>query len=265
MNKSILEYSLFLGDTTFILGHRLSENCSRGITLEEDIACTNIALDYIGQGEAFLKYACQIENKEKTVDDLIYKRLDVDFKNLLISEEENKEYSDIVVKHILVSFYLYLIYNQIIKENKNKGLVDICKKAIKETSYHVKHFRKWFLILALGTKESKERLENSFEYFWIYVGEIFCSEDFEKEVEKKGILKSLKEIEKDWFSFLEDLCKESSISIPNLGKAEKFQYIYKGGKKGEHTERLTYILSDIQYISRQYPNSDWSSKILDTI
>jgi len=34
----------------------------------------------------------------------------------------------------------------------------------------------------------------------------------------------------------------------------KFQ---KGGKEGKHTEHLGYILSDMQYLQRAYPNSQW--------
>ena len=45
--KPLLEYTLRLGDDSLILGHRLSEWCGHGPILEEDIALTNIALDFI--------------------------------------------------------------------------------------------------------------------------------------------------------------------------------------------------------------------------
>ncbi|WP_197090131.1 Phenylacetic acid catabolic protein, partial [Crocosphaera watsonii] len=30
-----------------------------------------------------------------------------------------------------------------------------------------------------------------------------------------------------------------------------------GGKKGVHTEHLGFILADLQYMQRTYPNMDW--------
>ena len=31
----------------------------------------------------------------------------------------------------------------------------------------------------------------------------------------------------------------------------------KGGKEGIHTEHLGYLLSDLQYMQRTYPNMEW--------
>ena len=42
---SLFQYILKIADNQLILGHRLSEQCSKGPFLEEDIACSNIALD----------------------------------------------------------------------------------------------------------------------------------------------------------------------------------------------------------------------------
>ena len=42
--QELFQYLLRQGDTNLILGHRLSEMCSRAPMLEEDIALTNIAL-----------------------------------------------------------------------------------------------------------------------------------------------------------------------------------------------------------------------------
>jgi len=59
----LFQYCLRLGDSNLILGHRLSEMCSRGPMLEEDIALTNFALDHIGQAEALLQYAGEVVMK----------------------------------------------------------------------------------------------------------------------------------------------------------------------------------------------------------
>ena len=45
----IEKYILRIADTTLILSQRLSEWCSKGPSLEEDIALSNIPLDLLGQ------------------------------------------------------------------------------------------------------------------------------------------------------------------------------------------------------------------------
>ena len=80
--QELFQYLLRQGDTNLILGHRLSEMCSRAPMLEEDIALTNIALDHIGQAEALLHYAGEVEAKGRTEDDLSYLRTEKEFCNL---------------------------------------------------------------------------------------------------------------------------------------------------------------------------------------
>ena len=49
MKSALFDYALRLGDSSLIIGHRLSEWCGHGPVLEQDIALINIALDLVGQ------------------------------------------------------------------------------------------------------------------------------------------------------------------------------------------------------------------------
>ena len=53
--NSLLKYVLRISDTSLITGQRISEWCSKGPSLEEDIALSNIALDLFGQAEWFFR------------------------------------------------------------------------------------------------------------------------------------------------------------------------------------------------------------------
>ena len=88
MNKqeTLFTYLLRLGDNALIQGHRLSEWCSRGPIIEEDLALTNIALDHIGRAQALLQYAGEVEAADRTADDLAYKRGEKNFYNNLLTE-----------------------------------------------------------------------------------------------------------------------------------------------------------------------------------
>lgn len=52
MKDAKIKYYLEIADNALILSHRLSENSSNGSFLEEDLACTNVALDLIGMAES---------------------------------------------------------------------------------------------------------------------------------------------------------------------------------------------------------------------
>ena len=60
---ALFNYLLRLGDHSLILGQRLSEWCSKGPLLEEDLAMTNMALDHIGRAAALYKYAAEVLDK----------------------------------------------------------------------------------------------------------------------------------------------------------------------------------------------------------
>ena len=63
-----VKYYLEIADNALILSHRLSENSSNGPFLEEDLACTNVALDLIGLAESVYNEAAKLEGKGNTGD-----------------------------------------------------------------------------------------------------------------------------------------------------------------------------------------------------
>ena len=46
LKQATMQYVTRLGDDSIILSHRISEWCSNGPFLEEDLALQNVALDY---------------------------------------------------------------------------------------------------------------------------------------------------------------------------------------------------------------------------
>ena len=72
-------YLFKLADDTLIMAQRLAEWCGKGPYLEEDIALTNISLDYLGQSSNLYKYAAQLVNS--TEDDLAFLRYEHQYKH----------------------------------------------------------------------------------------------------------------------------------------------------------------------------------------
>ena len=61
--KNHILYTLQLADNALIYGHRLGEWCGHGPVMEQDIALTNISLDYIGQSRSFYQHAANLFNE----------------------------------------------------------------------------------------------------------------------------------------------------------------------------------------------------------
>ena len=105
MEQKIYEYLLQLGDNSMILGHRLSELCGHGPTLETDIALTNISLDLFGQVRHYFQYAAKLGVKGKTEDEIAFLRYAHEYKNCLLVEQPNTDFAHIIVRQFFYDLY----------------------------------------------------------------------------------------------------------------------------------------------------------------
>lgn len=242
--NNITQYLLHLADTTLILSQRNSEWCGHGPILEQDIAITNISLDLLGQSRNFYQYAAQlIGNTDE--DKLAYLRTERAFKNLLLVELPNGDWGQTILRQYLFSQYQYLLFEQL-QKNADEQLAAICAKALKEIKYHVRWSSEWVIRLGDGTDESHKRMLKAIENIWPYTGEMFLPADYEN---NNGIDFTI--LKEQWQQNVTDVLTEATLAIPAAAFAQR------GGKTGVHTEHLGFILTELQYLQRTYPNSQW--------
>lgn len=158
--EALFQYCLRLGDNALILGHRLSEWCSRAPFIEEDLALTNMSLDMIGRAQALLKYAAEVEGSGKTEDDLAYRRPEPKYFNHLITEQPNGDFAHTIARQLYISTFEYYFYSDL-EKSKDKTLAAIASKAIKEVKYHLQHAADWTIRLGDGTEESRNRMQKA--------------------------------------------------------------------------------------------------------
>jgi ring-1,2-phenylacetyl-CoA epoxidase subunit PaaC len=243
MNSHLIDYTLHLADTTLILSQRNSEWCGHGPVLEQDIAITNISLDLLGQARNFYQYAAALTGGVATEDSLAYLRKEREFKNLLLVEQTNGDWGQTILRQFLFSQFQYLLYDQL-QNCKDEQLAAIAAKALKETSYHLRWSSEWVIRLGDGTAESHNRMLKAIDELWRYTGEMFVSAVYETIVDV-SLLKN------SWLEKVNYIFAEATLSIP-----EKV-FMQLGGKEGIHTEHLGYILTELQYVQRAYPDSQW--------
>ena len=248
--NSLFEYVLRLGDDSLILGHRLSEWCGHGPILEEDIAMTNISLDLVGQATSLLGYAGELEGNGRDADALAFLRFDREYKNLLLVEQPNGDFGMTMMRQFFFDAYRKPLFEKL-QHSTDKHLAAIAEKSLKETKYHLKHSSEWVIRLGDGTEESNARIQDSLNTLWRYTNELFFTDEVDAELVEKGIVPSLQEIQNEWNATVTAVLNEATLTIPtNNWKQE-------GGRKGLHSEHLGYILAELQYMQRAYPNMQW--------
>jgi ring-1,2-phenylacetyl-CoA epoxidase subunit PaaC len=178
MKDVTINYTVHLADNALIMGQRLSEWCGHGPILEQDIALSNIALDYVGQARNFYQYAAELVGGNTTEDSLAYFRNDREYRNSLLVELQNGDWAQTVLKEFLFSAYQYYLYQQL-AGSSDERIAAIAAKSFKEVTYHLKWSSEWVIRLGDGTGESKQRMEKAIDEVWMFTGELFEAATYE--------------------------------------------------------------------------------------
>jgi len=249
-NKALLEFVLRHGDNNLILGHRISEWCSRGPFLEEDVALTNIALDHIGAARMLLTYAGELEGG-KTEDDYAYLRTHEQFTNALLVEQANGDFGDTQARQLFYSAFAYVVYTEL-KDSKNEMLAAFAAKAIKETMYHLRHCSEWVVRLGDGTEESKQRMQKAIDNLWPYTGDLFATTANDATLVREGIIPDVAALKPRWYDMVKEVVTRATLTMPDANA-----WMQSGSREGRHTEHLSYLVAEMQAVTRVYPGAKW--------
>lgn len=249
-NNDLYEYTLRLGDNALILGQRLSEWCGMGPVLEQDIALTNIALDQIGQARQFLQYAADIKGGDNTEDTLAYHRDAHEFKNLLLVEQDNGHWGDTLARQFFFDTYNYFVFERLMNSS-DEQIASIAKKAMKEIAYHAQWSAEWIIRLGDGTEESHEKIQKSINDVWMWTGEMLEADELDQRMLEAGVGVDLNEIKVLWNNKVDEI-----LHLATLEKPQSSQH-QRGGKRGAHSEALGFILAEMQYLPKSYPDAKW--------
>lgn len=251
LGPALFDWLCRAGDTTLILGHRLSEWCGHGPALEEDIALANIALDFIGHTQMWLGLAAEVEGKGRSADELAYRRDAMQFRNLLLVELPGKDLAVTTMRQFLFDAYHYELLGRLV-DSASPRVAEIAAKAFKENCYHVDRASDLVVRLGDGTDESHDRMQSALDLLWPYAGEMFVSDDVDEAVARAGVAPRPDTLRDAWQARIDAVLAEATLTIP-----ERSDSVHVGGKIGRHTEHLGYILAEMQFLQRAYPDASW--------
>ena len=250
MKQVLIDYTLHLADESLILGQRNAEWCGHGPVLEQDIAITNISLDLIGQARNFYQYAATLIGNNATEDSIAYLRNEKEFKNCLLVEQPKGDWAQTILRQFFFSQYQYLLFQKL-QNSKDEQLAAIAEKSLKEVTYHLRWSSEWVIRLGDGTDESHQRIIKAIDELWKYTGELFEATSYELRAASDGFGVDLSILKGEWMAKVKEVFSEATLIIP--GEV----FMLTGGKEGSHTENLSNILTDLQYMQRTYPGCEW--------
>ncbi|WP_178990016.1 1,2-phenylacetyl-CoA epoxidase subunit PaaC [Winogradskyella schleiferi] len=249
-NKTLYNYILGIADNSLILGQRMGELCGHGPTLETDIACTNISLDLFGQVRSYFQYAAKIAGDGRTEDDIAMLRKEREYVNVLLVEQPNTNFAYTMARQFLFDVYHFAFLSEL-EKSKDLTLSAIAKKCIKEVRYHERFSSDWIKRLGDGTAKSKAKMQEAINDLWTYTDELFHQTEADKAMVSEGIGVDVTKLKDNYYKNVNEILEQATLEIPES------QYFQKGGKKGIHTEHLGYLLAELQYMQRTYPNMEW--------
>ena len=248
--QDLVNYAIALGDDSLTLGHRLSEWSSNAPFLEEDLALSNVALDFIGRAKMFYTYAGEAEGAGRSEDDLAFLRDCRDYRNLLICELPIGDFADTMARQFVIDVYEVDFYTALMKST-DATLAAIAAKAIKESRYHLRRSEEWVKRLGDGTEESHQRMQRAIDDVWGYTHELFEVDEKEQGLIDAGVAVDRPALKATWERQVQEVLTQASLEAPDD------QWSIRGGRAGMHTEHLGYLLAELQFMQRAYPGLEW--------
>lgn len=249
-DKALLQYLLRLGDNALILGQRLAEEMTHGPELEEELANANFSLDYIGQARMFYGYAAELEGNGRDEDFYAFRRDGNEFHNLLLVEQPNGHFGDLVARQFLYETFYELQLDALTRCTDQK-LAAIATRAQKEIRYHLRHINQWVVRLGDGTDESHRRMQQSLDDLWRFSGEAFAGDAVDERIANDFGGPKLEQLQSLWHERVVGVIEEATLTVP------VDVWMDGGGRAGRHTEHFGFLLAEMQFLQRAYPDARW--------
>ena len=245
-----VQYLLRIGDTCLVLAQRLGEWCGHAPALEEDIAMANIALDLVGQARALLTHVGRLEGRSHDEDQLAFLRDERDYFNLTIAELPRGDFAFAVVRNTMVATLLKLLWQRL-SASSDAEVAAIAGKALKEARYHQEHSGDWVVRLGDGTEESRRRTDKAVRQLWLYVPELFESDEIDAQASASGLGPAWSELREAWLADMQHVLDAAGLETPRDAAFRS------SGKNGVHSEHMGFILAEMQHLQRSFPGGVW--------
>ena len=251
MNTEALKYLLYsLADDDLIIGHRNSEWTGLGPVLEEDIAFSSMAQDCIGHALSYYTLLNTLGESEPDV--IAFTRNAQDFRSCHLTEQPMGDYAFSLVRHFLYDTAKY-IRLQALTQSTWPPLAELAGRILREHKYHLMHAKTWFHQLAVGTDESRLRIQTALNEAFPMAFGLFEVLPVSDELASEGICPHENDLASRWLETIDALTSKTKVILPHEPDFAPFL----GGRKGYHSEHLQSLLDEMTVVFRTDPQAVW--------
>ena len=251
MSNSRDEFVLRIADTNLITAQRLGEVIGHAPEIEQDISLANIGLDHLERARALYAHLAECRGNAATEDDFAFSRSVPEFRNLCLAEYPNSDYAHLILRQYLLDLWHLKLFATL--ADSSHHLLRVQRQLwLDQSAYHHRYSCAWMQRLAGGTDESQSRMRVALAHLWPFVDEIVESDHIERDVQSQGIA-DLAELGSSWLEAARQALTDARLEVP----VPKAGARPPSGKQGNHTEHLSQILHELQYMRRRYPNETW--------
>ena len=94
-------------------------------------------------------------------------------------------------------------------------------------------------------------MQEAIDDLWPYTQELFDMTDADTAMAQEGIGVDVSKLKESYYKQVKTLLTQATLEVPQS------TYFSRGGKNGVHSEHMGYLLADLQYMQRTYPNMEW--------
>ena len=246
-----IDYLLRQGDNALILSQQRCQLCGTGPALEVDMALSNVALDLLGQTRMWLGYAGELEGKGRDEDRLAFMRDSIEYRNCILLEQPNGSYADVVMRQFLFDAWHYFLMDGLTRSSDPR-IVEIAAKSLKEVTYHLRRSGDLVVRLGDGTATSHAMMQTALDDLWMYSGEMFLYDAVDEAMVAQRVAPAAGPLREAYLNHLAEIFTEATLTMPPPDA-----WMQRGGKQGRHSERLGFILAEMQFLQRAYPGAAW--------
>ena len=199
----------------------------------------------------WLSYAGELEGKGRDEDRLAFLRDAHDYRNCLLVEQPNGSYADVMMRQFLFDTWHYFLMDGLTRSSDAR-IAEIAQKSIKEVTYHLRRSGDLVVRLGDGTDVSHAKMQTALDELWMYSGEVFLYDAVDDAMVEQGVAPAVESLRKNYLDHLADVLNEATLTMPDPSA-----WMQRGGKQGRHSERLGYILAEMQFLQRAYPGAQW--------
>jgi ring-1,2-phenylacetyl-CoA epoxidase subunit PaaC len=199
----------------------------------------------------WLTYAGELEGKGRDEDRLAFHRDAHDYRNCLLVEQPNGSYAEVMMRQFLFDTWHYFLMDGLTRSSDAR-IAEIAQKSIKEVTYHLRRSGDLVVRLGDGSDVSHAKMQTALDELWMYSGEMFLYDAVDNAMVEQGVAPAVEPLRTMCLDHMAEVLEEATLKMPSPDA-----WMQRGGKQGRHSERLGYILAEMQFLQRAYPGAQW--------